>query len=112
MNKTMMGCALRLKEVFVRTQTLLARQHLAVVEASMEAGTKHWQAIIETKYTAGLIARQADVVAELGERLIATTQEILDIQVQVQDEWVQCMEDSFKAVQSKPRLKYAVKQLA
>jgi len=84
-------------KIAVRTQGLLAGQHLAALEKVLDAGSRNWQLVSETKDPRELMARQTEVAVELGESLVAVVRESLDIQAQARDEVATLVEDGFKA---------------
>lgn len=97
-NKKAVDAVLNLNKIAVRTQGLLARQNLAILENWMEAGNKGLKLASETRDPKELVARQTEVAVELGEKLVAVAQEALDIQAQARDELASWMEDGLKAV--------------
>ena len=84
-------------KIAVRTQGLLAGQHLAALEKVLDAGSRNWQLVSETRDPRELMARQTEVAVELGESLVAVAREALDIQAQARDEVATLVEDGFKA---------------
>jgi phasin family protein len=84
-------------KIAVRTQGLLAGQHLAALEKVLDAGSRNLQLVTETRDPRELIARQTEVAVELGEKLVAVAREALDIQAQARDEVATLVEDGFKA---------------
>ena len=84
-------------KIAVRTQGLLAGQHLAALEKVLDAGSRNLQLVAETRDPRELIARQTEVAVELGENLVAVAREALDIQAQARDEVATLVEDGMKA---------------
>lgn len=84
-------------KIAVRTQGLLAGQQLAALEKVLDAGSRNWQLVSETRDPRELMARQTEVAVELGENLVAVAREALDIQAQARDEVATLVEDGFKA---------------
>ena len=116
-NKSAVDAAVRLNKIAVRTQGLLARQQLAAFENWLEAGTKNMRLAAETRDPKELMAKQAEVAVDLGEKLIGVAQETLDIHAQARDELVNMVEEGFAAVAptsqaSKPATKTTVKKTA
>jgi phasin family protein len=97
-NKKAVDAVLNWNKIAVRTQGLLARQNMAVLENWMEAGNKGFKLASETRDPKELVARQTEVAVEFGEKLVAVAQEALDIQAQARDELAALMEDGLKAV--------------
>ncbi len=99
-NRTAVDAAVQLNKIAVRTQGLLARQQLAAVENWIEAGTKNIRLAAETRDPKELMAKQAEIAVELGEKLMGVAQEALDIQAQARDELVSMVEEGFNAATS------------
>jgi phasin family protein len=85
-------------KIAVRTQGLLAGQHLAAMERFFDAGSRNLQLVSESRDPKELMARQTEVAVELGEKLVAVAQEAMDIQTQARDEVASLVEDGMKAV--------------
>jgi phasin family protein len=85
-------------QIAVRTQGLLAGQHLAAMERFFDAGSRNLQLVSESRDPKELMARQTEVAVELGEKLVAVAQEAMDIQAQARDEVASLVEDGMKAV--------------
>ena len=98
-NKQAIESVLRLNRIAVRTQGLLARQQLSAMESYLEAGTRHLDLVGKTQEPQELIKLATEINVELGERLMALAQEVMDIQAQARDEFTTWFEDGVKAVQ-------------
>ncbi len=99
-NRTAVESALRLNKIAVRAQSLLARQQVAAFENCLEAGSRQMALVGETRDPRELVARQAEVAVELGEKLVAVAQEAMDIQSQARDELATWLEDGLKTVKA------------
>lgn len=90
---------LRFGQLAARMQEQLVRQQIAVFETCMGVGCKQLQAIGEVKDPQGFYSRQAELAAELGEKLIVATQQALELQVQARDEMGELVKEGFKAIE-------------
>ena len=99
-NRSAVESALRLNKIAVRAQGLLVRQQVAAFENCLEAGSLQVKMATETRDPRELVARQAEVAVELGEKLVAVAQEALDIQNQARDEIATWIEDGLKTVKA------------
>ena len=118
-NRSAVESALRLNKIAVRTQSLLARQQVAALENCLEAGSRQMSLVGETRDPRELVARQTEVVVELGEQLVAVAQEAMDIQSQARDELATWFEEGLKTVKAgaegaapKPRTRRTVRKAA
>ena len=98
-NKQAVESMLRLGRIAVRTQGLFASQQVAAVEDCLAAGAKYMSAVSQTQNPQELLKKQTEINVELGEKLVAATQEALDVQAQVRDELTSWFEDGMKVVQ-------------
>ena len=96
-HKKAVDAIMNFNKIAVRTQGLLAGQHLAALEKMFDAGSRNLQLVTETRDPRELMSRQTEVAVELGEKLVAVAQEALDIQAQARDEVASLVEDGFKA---------------
>lgn len=101
MNKQAMESVLRLSHIAVRTQGLLARQQLTVVENYIDAGTRHLNLVSKTQDPQEIIKLASEINVELGEKLMALAQESMDIGAQARDELTTMVEDGIQVVQKK-----------
>jgi hypothetical protein len=99
-NRSAFESALRLNKIAVRAQGLLARQQVAAFENCLEAGTRQFKLVTEVRDPKDLVARQAEVAVELGEKLVAVAQEALDIQAQARDELTTWIEEGLEAAKA------------
>ncbi len=98
-NKQAMESVLRFSRIAVRTQGLLARQQLSVVENYIDAGSKHLDAVTKTQDPQEIIKLMSEINVELGEKLMAVAQESLDIGAQARDELTSMVEEGIEAAQ-------------
>ena len=96
-HKKAVEAVMSFNKIAVRTQGLLAGQHLAAMERFFDAGSRNLQLVTETQDPKELMARQTEVAVELGEKLVAVAQEAMDIQAQARDEVATLVEDGLKA---------------
>ena len=74
-HKQAFDAILGFNKIAVRTQGLLAGQHLAALEKVLDAGSRNLQLVSETRDPRELMARQTEVAVELGETLVAVARE-------------------------------------
>ena len=96
-HKQAFDAILGFNKIAVRTQGLLAGQHLVAMEKVFDAGSRNLQLVAEAKDPRELVKRQAEVAVELGENLVAVAREAMDIQAQARDEVATLVEEGFKA---------------
>jgi len=99
-NRSVVASAMQFSKIAVRAQSLLARQQMEAMENCLEAGTRQMKLVSETRDPRDLVARQAEVAVELGEKLVAVAQEAMDIQSQARDEIATWVEDGLKTVKA------------
>jgi phasin family protein len=106
-NQKAVNAATEFNRIATRTQGLLVRKQIAALETCLDAGAKHMKVAAETQDPKEAIKLHADVAVELGEKLVAATQESFEIQVQARDELARWIEDGIKAVQDETETKSA-----
>ena len=99
-NQKAVAAAAELNKIATRTQGLLVGKQIAALETCLDAGAKHLKVATETRDPNEAIKLHAEVAVELGEKLVAATQESLEIQAQARDDLARWVEDGLKAVQS------------
>lgn len=99
-NRSVVASAMQFSKIAVRAQSLIARQQMAAMENCLEAGTRQMKLVSEARDPRELVARQAEVAVELGEKLVAVAQEAMDIQSQARDEIATWVEDGLKTVKA------------
>ena len=106
-NKTAIDSLVRLGDIAMRTQSLFARQQMAIFEQLVETGSRSFQAASEIRDPRELMARQVELAAALGERMLAVAQESVEIQVWARDELTGWVQEGIESVQ--PAMEEAVK---
>ncbi len=99
MNKTAMESILSFSRIAVRTQGLLARQQLSVVENYIAAGAKHLDLVTKTQDPQEMVKLASEINVELGEKLMAVAQESMEIGTQARDELTSMVEEGIEAAQ-------------
>ena len=99
-NQKAVAAAAELNKIATRTQGLLVRKQIGALETCLDAGTKHLKVVAEAKDPQEAMQRHTEVAVELGEKLVAATQESLEIQVQARDELARWFEDGLKTVKA------------
>jgi phasin family protein len=95
-NKGMVQRVIRLNEIVTRTHNSLAEQQLALVESYLDTGAKQFQALADARDPKGYVSRQQALAAELGERVAAVVQRVVDIQGEVRDELNDFMKEGLR----------------
>jgi len=99
-NQKAVLAATELNRIATRTQGLLVRRQLAVLETCLDAGTRHLSVATQTQDPKEAMKRHTEVAVELGEKLVAAAQETLEIQVQARDAIGRWMEDGINVVKT------------
>lgn len=99
-NQKAVAAVTEFNKIATRTQGLLVRRQIAVLETCLDAGTKHLQVVVQTQDPKEAMKRHTEVVVELGEKLVAAAQEALEIQVQARDAMGRWMEDGLNTVKA------------
>jgi len=99
-NQKAVLAATELNRIATRTQGLLVRRQLAVLETCLDAGTRHLSVATQTQDPKEAMKRHTEVAVELGEKLVAAAQEALEIQVQARDAIGRWMEDGMNVVKA------------
>ncbi len=100
-NKSALQRAVRLNDIVTRTQNQLAEQQLAFVESYLDTGASQLQALAEANDPKGFMSRQAELATQMGERLVAIVQRMVDIQGEARDEITALMKEGLKAAEAK-----------
>jgi len=95
-NQTVVEPAMRVNELAFRTQGLIAEKQFAMMETCLGVGARQLRAAAEAKDPKDFVSRQAELAAELGEKLVVTAREMYDIQAQAGDELGQLIRDGFE----------------
>lgn len=100
MNEQALAAVAEFNRITTRTQSLLARKHLAALETCLETGTAQLKLVGESHDPGELMERQVQMAASFGEKIVAVAQESLEIQVEARDELARWFENGFKSVQA------------
>ncbi|MGC1956029.1 MAG: phasin family protein [Gammaproteobacteria bacterium] len=87
-----MAFALEVNDILSRTQERIVQQRSTTIEAWLEAARSEWQALADAKHPMDFLFLQVDVAADLSERVLANIQELIDIQLQVRNDILQCLQ--------------------
>ena len=74
-------------------------QRSAVIEVWLETAISEWQALADAESSSDLLSLQVDVVANLSEQILATLQELIDIQLQAKEEILECVQENLAIIQ-------------
>ena len=85
---------LEVSDVLARAQERIVHQRSAVIEVWLETAINEWQALADAESSSDLLSLQVDVVANLSEQMLATLQELVDIQLQAKEEILECVQES------------------
>lgn len=101
--------AIRLEQLVTRTQSALVEQHIAFVESCLDTGAKQLQALAEARDPRDLLSRQAELATQLGERVVALVQHVVDIQGEAREEMTGLVRENLKASEPKAVAKPAAR---
>lgn len=96
-HKRVMELALELNDITGQTQERVVQQRSTAIEAWLEAVRNEWQALADAAGPLDLLSLQVDVAADLGERVFASIQELIDIQLQANNDILQCLREALLA---------------
>lgn len=99
-NHKAVAAAAEFNKIATRTQGLLVRRQLAVLETCLDAGTSHLEVATQIHDPGEAMKRHSEVAVELGEKLVAAAQEALEIQVQARDAMGRWIEDGMNVVKA------------
>ena len=100
-NKSALEHAVRFNGIVTRTHNQLAEQHLALMESCLDSGVKQLEALADANDPKGLMSRQAELATQMGERLVAIVQRVMDIQGEARDEMTALFKEGVKAAEAK-----------
>ena len=92
-NQKAVAAAVDFNRIATRAQSRLARRQFAVFEDCLDAGSAHLAAVTAGDEPQKVLSRHAEIAAELGEKLVAASQEALEIQVEARDELASWMQE-------------------
>ena len=99
-NDKAVSAAAELTRMSTRTGGMLVRKQIDAFETCLDAGTRHLKVATETRDPKEAFQAHTEVALELGEKLVAATQEAFEIQVQARDELVRWVEDGVNTVKA------------
>jgi len=99
-NEKAVSAAAELTRMTARTGGLLVRKQIDTFESCLDAGTRHLKVATETRDPKEAFQQHTEVALELGEKLVAATQEAFEIQVQARDELVRWVEQGVNTVKA------------
>ena len=98
-NEKAVAAAVEFNRIATRAGTRVARRQFAAFEDILDAGSKHIEAA-GTGEGPAAVSRHAEIATELGEKLVAATQETIEIQTEARDELARWFEKGIEAAQT------------
>lgn len=89
-----MEFALEVNGILGRAQERVVQQQSTAIEAWLEAARNEWQALADATDPLDFFYLQADVAADLSERVLVAVQELIDIQLQAKNDILQCLQQT------------------
>jgi phasin family protein len=89
-----MDFALELNDILGRAQERCVQQRSTAIEAWLEAAKNEWQTLADASDPLGFFSLQMDVAADLSERVLATLQELIDIQLQTKNDILRSLQEA------------------
>lgn len=99
--KSMLDSMLRISEVGLEVQERLAAQQLRTLEAHFDAGFWH-RSTLGQPSVPGSLSPSLESIAEVADQLTASTQDLIDVQLQMQDSLLDCVEDMIDGLTGAP----------
>jgi hypothetical protein len=99
-NQKVVTAAVELNRIATRTRNMLARRQLEMLDSCLQAGTRHLEVVVRFQDPAQAMKHHTDVAVQLGEKLAAAAQDVLEIQVQARDamgRWADAEMDTVEA---------------
>ena len=90
--QSMLESLLRLGEVGLDVQERFAVQQLRTLEVHFDLGSRH-RSTPRQPYLADSFSPSLETIAEVAAELTASTQDLIDVQLQMHDELLDCLED-------------------
>jgi phasin family protein len=84
-----------LSRIGIRAQLSLWQQQYTLWNAVLNVAFGQWQALASARKPGELLKQQVGTVAELGEQLIASAQQTMDIQAELRDELIRFLQNGF-----------------
>jgi hypothetical protein len=97
-NQHLLELALNVNDVLARAQERIVRQQALIVETLLEVGVEECQALGDARGVSDLLSWQVEVMANFGEKMITVVQEMVDIQLHVCDEFIECLGESLETM--------------
>jgi phasin family protein len=91
-NEKAVAAATEFNRIAARAQARFARRQFVAFEDCLDAGSEHLAAVTAGDDPQKVMSRHAEIAAKLGEKLVAASQEALEIQVEARDELAGWME--------------------
>lgn len=101
-HKRVMEWALEVNDILGRTQERVVQQRSTAIEAWLEAAKSEWQALADARDPLDFLSLQVDVASDLGERVLASVQEFIDIQLQAKNDILQCVREALASPTEPP----------
>ncbi len=94
------AAAAELNKIATRTQGALVRKQIATLETCLDTGTQYLKVAADVRDPKEVMKRNTELAVALGEKLVAATQETLEIQVQARDELARWFEDGMNVAKA------------
>lgn len=98
-SERMTEIVMEVSDVLARAQERIVHQRSAIIEVWLETAISEWQALADAESSSDLLSLQVDVVANLSEQILATLQELIDIQLQAKEEILECVQENLAIIQ-------------
>jgi len=99
-NEKVFSAAADLTRMATRAHGMMVRGQIGTLETCLEAGARHLKVATETRDPKEAFQQHTEVALELGEKLVAATQEAFEIQVQARDELARWVGEGVNAVKA------------
>jgi phasin family protein len=99
-NEKAMTAAAELQRIATRTHGQMVRKQIDTLESCLDAGARHVKVATEARDPKEAFQQHTELAVELGEKLVAATQEAFEIQVQARDELARWFEQGMNAVKA------------
>ncbi|MFZ0257917.1 MAG: phasin family protein [Gammaproteobacteria bacterium] len=94
-HKGAMELALEVNEILRQTQERVVQQRSTAIEAWLEAARNESQALADAKDPMDFLSLQMEIAADLSERILLSIQELIDMEIQVRNDMLQCLQAAF-----------------
>jgi phasin family protein len=99
-NEKAMTAAAELQRIAARAHGQMVRKQIDTFETCLDAGARHVKVATEVRDPKEAMQQHTEVAVELGEKLVAATQEAFELQVQARDELTRWFEQGMNAVKA------------